>query len=101
WYGTDFEKVLEGLDAVKESRLPVKDALSLQYAMRYEMTLNLEDYFLRRVETLLFDYNRMRGLLMPALEQMAAHYQWDEKKQQKEKEKLISAMERAHLTDLR
>lgn len=101
WYGTDFEKVLEGLDAVKESRLPVKDALSLQYAMRYEMTLNLEDYFLRRVETLLFDYNRMRGLLMPALEQMAAHYQWGEERQQKEKEKLISAMERAHLTDLR
>ena len=101
WYGTDFESVLEGLDAVKESRLPVKDALSLQYAMQYEMALNLEDYFLRRVETLLFDYNRMRALLMPALEQMAAHYQWGEEKQQKEKEKLISAMERAHLTDLR
>ena len=101
WYGTDFESVLNGMDAVKGSRLPMKDALSLQYAMDYEMTMNLEDYFLRRVEMLLFDYSRMRALIIPALEQMTAYYQWDEKKQQKEKEKLLSAMEAAHLSNLR
>lgn len=101
WYGTDFEKVLQGMDAVRTSRLPMKDALSLQYAMDYEMTVNLEDYFLRRVETLLFDYRRMRALILPALEQMTAYYEWDEKKQQREKEKLLFAIERAHLKDLR
>lgn len=101
WYGTDFERVLEGMDAVKDSRLPMKDALSLQYALDYEMTVNLEDYFLRRVETLLFDYSRMRALILPALEQMTAYYQWDENKQQLEKAKLLFAIERAHLTDLR
>ena len=101
WFGTDFERVLEGMDAVKDSRLPLKDALSLQYAMNYEMTLDLEDYFLRRVETLLFDYGRMRALIMPALEQMAAYYEWDDEKRQFEKEKLLSVTESAHLTDLR
>ncbi|MGP6139339.1 MULTISPECIES: FAD-dependent oxidoreductase [unclassified Jeotgalibaca] len=101
WYGTDAEKVFSGMEKIKNSRLPVKDALSLQYAMEYEMTLTLEDYFLRRVDTLLFEFDRMRVLVTPALEQMTAFYQWDEEKQQTEKEKVLLAIEQAHLTELR
>lgn len=101
WYGTDAEKVFSGMEKITNSRLPVKDALSLQYAMEYEMTLTLEDYFLRRVDTLLFEFDRMRVLVTPALEQMTAFYQWDEEKQQTEKEKVLLAIEQAHLTELR
>lgn len=101
WYGTDVERVFSVMDKIKTSRLPIKDALSLHYAMEYEMTLSLEDYFLRRVDTLLFNFERMKVLVPLALEQMAEYYKWDAEKKQEERDKILKAIEQAHLTDLR
>lgn len=76
WYGTNVETIFALKEPIHSSELPLKEALSLRYALDYEMTMTPVDYFLRRTDTLLFDTRQMEQTAAPVLEEMARYFSW-------------------------
>lgn len=88
WYGTNVEKVYELKGKVADSELPLKDALQLEYAIEFEMTLLPEDFLTRRTETLLFDTPRIKDLKTPLVEHFAKHYNWSKEEKQRRSDEI-------------
>ena len=83
WYGTNVELVYNLKDRVTGSELPLKDALQLEYAVEYEMTLLPEDFLARRTETFLFDTPRIQELKQPLVEYFATRFNWTDEEMKK------------------
>lgn len=83
WYGTNVETVYGLKEKVADSALPLKDALQLEYAIEYEMTLLPEDFLARRTETLLFDTPRIEGLKGPLVDLFAERFNWSAEEKEK------------------
>ncbi|MFC6464202.1 FAD-dependent oxidoreductase [Marinilactibacillus sp. GCM10026970] len=83
WYGTNVEIVYGLKDQVTDSELPLKDALQLEYAIQYEMTLLPEDFLSRRTETLLFDVPRIKELKQPLVDHFAKQFNWTDEEKHK------------------
>lgn len=98
WYGRNVEKVFALKDAVKESNLPIRTALQLEYALEYEMVISPEDFFARRTEILLFDTPRIHELKAPVIERLAEYFEWSDQEKEKWKEKLDQKIKETSLS---
>lgn len=93
-YGSNAPKVFALTRQLKAAEgLSLAETLSLHYAMDYEMALKPTDYFLRRTSHLLFMRDSLDALIVPAIEEMAKHFDWstDEKVKQEEELRRVIA----------
>ena len=101
-YGSNAPKVFHLLQEVGEvPELPIRIALSLHYAMRYELALTPVDFFLRRTNHLLFMRDGVSALVEPVLSEMAAFYQWDAAETETQRVQLQAAIEKNDLAYLK
>ena len=81
-YGTNLPKVLEQTETAKTYAkrydYPLATALSLLYALDYEMVYSAVDFFLRRTDTMLFNIKQIESLSEPVLSTMQDYLQMDE-----------------------
>lgn len=101
WYGTNVELVYNLKDRVTGSELPLKDALQLEYAVEYEMTLLPEDFLARRTETLLFDTPRIQELKQPLVEYFATRFNWTDEEMKKRANELDEKVAETTLSQFR
>lgn len=70
-YGTNLPQVLEGFSSAAryadKYEVPIEVAVSLVYALDYEMTYTAIDFFLRRTNYMLFDIKALDQLAEPTL----------------------------------
>lgn len=81
-YGTNLPKVLEQTETAKTYAkrydYPLATALSLLYALDYEMVYSAVDFFLRRTDTMLFNIKQIESLSESVLSTMQDYLQMDE-----------------------
>jgi len=101
-YGSNAPKVfalysqlgnVEGLD--------VRESLSLQYALREEMTLTPVDFFLRRTNHLLFMRDTLDELIDPVLNEMANFYAWTDSEKDHYRDELQKVIDENDLVHLK
>lgn len=98
WYGTNVEKVFSLKDKADLSKLPIRVALQLEYALEYEMVLSPEDFFARRTEILLFDMPRIHELKEPVIDELSKRFEWSDEEKEKWEEKLDHLIEETSLS---
>lgn len=101
WYGTNVETVYGLKDKVADSELPLKDALQLEYAIEFEMTLLPEDFLSRRTETLLFDTPRIKELKKPLVDQFAKQFDWSSEEKEKRADQIDQKVAETTLSQFR
>lgn len=83
YYGTNVEKVFPLFDKAKNSELPIRFALQLEYALEYEMTISPVDFFARRTETLLFDTEKTFELKDAVMNTLEKRFKWSSEEKEK------------------
>ena len=76
WYGANVETVFGLKDQAKAIDLPLDVALSLIYALTYEMVISPVDFFLRRTDILLFNTEKIDEWKDPVIDYMAEYFDW-------------------------
>lgn len=101
-YGSNVPKVFALSRTVAPAdNLPLVHALSLQYAMEYEMALSPADFFLRRTNHMLFKREGVEALIDPVVDTMASYYDWSEEEKQNQKADLFEVLANNDLKELK
>lgn len=101
WYGTNAKIVFGLKDKAEEIDLPLDIALSLVYALTYEMVISPVDFFLRRTDILLFNTKNVEGWKTAVVDYMAEFFSWDVKKKEKWMKQLNEAIVQIQLKKFR
>lgn len=104
-YGTNLPIVLEHLETAKTYAerfdYPLAVALSLLYALEFEMIYSAVDFFLRRTDTMLFNIKQIEALSGPVLNTMQDYLQLDEGTVSKLREDLTKTVDEHRLAYLK
>lgn len=104
-YGSNAKRVLEYLDQAKEYAdklsLPVKDAMSLLYAIHEEANLTSEDFFLRRTNYMLFRTDEMHPLVDPVQAIITEELELSSEESERQAKELEESMREHALEDLK
>lgn len=104
-YGSNCPVVLDYLDSAKvyaeKFSLPLKDALSLLYALANEGVYTAEDYFLRRTNYMLFMRDQMEEITEPVLEIIAEVLDLSDDEKEKQTQALFESMREHALADFK
>jgi alpha-glycerophosphate oxidase len=104
-YGSNAERVLQYLDQAKEYAdklsLPVKDAMSLLYAIHEEANLTSEDFFLRRTNYMLFRTDEMHPLVDPVQAIITEELELSSEESERQAKELEESMREHALEDLK
>lgn len=76
WYGTNVKTVFSLKDQAETINLPLDVALSLVYALTYEMVISPVDFFLRRTDILLFNTAKVDDWKETVVDYMAEYFGW-------------------------
>lgn len=104
-YGSNYNQVLEQFELAQEYSkkfdLPLKDSLSLIYALTYEGVLTSEDYFIRRTNYMLFMAHEMRDIIGPVQEVIADYLDLSDEEYEKQANQLAKAIRKYSLADFK
>lgn len=104
-YGTNLPLVLEGYDQASSYAdkydLPIELAVSLVYALDYEMTYTAIDFFLRRTNYMLFNIKALDKLAEPSIRLIIEHLNLSDEEYQKQKQSLKEAIDEHRLAYLK
>lgn len=101
-YGSNAPKVYALIQEIEVAEdLSTVENLSLNYAMRKEMTLTPVDYFLRRTNHMLFMRDTLDELIDPVVREMAEYYEWTEEEKNKHYDQLQTVLSENDLAYLK
>ncbi len=101
WYGSNIETVFDMKGRVDGIDLPLDVALSLFYALTYEMVISPIDFFLRRTDILLFNTDKTDEWKTVVVNYMAEYFSWRTEETEKWMEQLDDAIAHIQLKNLR
>lgn len=101
WYGTNAETVFGLKDQAEAIDLPLDVALSLVYALTYELVISPVDFFLRRTDILLFNTDKINDWKEPVVDYMAEYFSWTAEDTDKWSNKLNDAIMHIQLKKFR
>lgn len=104
-YGTNLPFVLEGYELAStyadKYDMPLDVALSLVYALDYEMAYSAIDFFLRRTNYMLFDIKSLNNLSEPILLIIKEHLNLSDEEYKRQVDTLKEAVDRHSLAYLK
>lgn len=93
-FGKNIDRVIElfNENEFNASQMPLEIYLSLKYALEYEMTLSLTDFFIRRTNALYFNIKLVKESRQHVAEFMKVYLDWNDKIMSKQLLELDSAI---------
>ncbi len=101
WYGTNVETLFELNDERVGGTIPLDLELSLLYALEYESVISPVDFFLRRTDYLLFNFEAMATAKEFVLEYMMNYLDWSIDEKKKWENELERTIAQIHMESIR
>ncbi|NER84026.1 MAG: glycerol-3-phosphate dehydrogenase/oxidase, partial [Leptolyngbya sp. SIO1D8] len=92
-YGRQTDIILDRFMKLKDNDFPLRLAKAeLWFTLQHEMVHNPHDFFIRRTGRLYFKIENLKELVDPIIEEFTIYFDWDDNRQQREKNKINMAI---------